>query len=42
MAPITIATVTFEADTRLTVLQALSLDQLFPIEEICRVHPRPQ
>jgi hypothetical protein len=38
----TIATVTFEADTRLTVLQALSLDQLFPIEEICRVHPRPQ
>jgi hypothetical protein len=34
MAPTTIATVTFEADTRLTVLQALSLDRLFPIEEI--------
>jgi len=34
MAPMTIATVTFEADMRLTVLQALSLDRLFPIEEI--------
>jgi len=34
MAPMTIATVTFEADMRLTVLQALSLDRLFPTEEI--------